>query len=181
MGYCYPNEHISGNLLWMGNHALQLERDTRRPPRRLLWVLGVAVGTTVLVVMPWLLTADLGGGEMGEERLEQDVRALFQEADHGDVVTLADATDFEWDAVGVFGPYYPADAINEDMGIAVPRSVSNWSQYESHCLLVFRAGDKVAGWTRVERSVAECADDLSGRVYPAEEARFRGDAFAPAR
>ena|SRR3712207_4669493 len=157
-------------------HASERRRFVQRVP----WVIAVAAaaGAVLWIGGLWFLTNVLGGGAPPDKRLQQEVHALFEEAEHDETVVLADATAFQWDAVGVFAPYYPADAIEEDMGVAVPRSVTNWTQYDSHCLLVFRAGDRVAGWTRVETKVAQCADELSGRVYSDGEARFQGNAFA---
>lgn len=157
--------------------------DDRRArwSRRLWWTAGVAAVFVVLaiVTVPDLLDGILGGGAAPDERLEQDVRDLFADAGPGDRVALSDATGFAWDAVGVFGPYHPHEAIVDEMDVDVPKSVTNWTVYDTHCLLVFRTGDRMTAWTLVERTVAECSGELSGRVH-SDDVRFEGDAFAPA-
>ena len=148
---------------------------------RLAWVLAViGVVAVLLVIATWVLTDGFDGAAEPDRALQVHFNFLFDAAGPGEVVDLDSATTFEWDAVGVFGPYYPRKDIIADMGIDVPTSVTNWTDFEGNCLLVFRGGNEMVAWTLVERSVAECDGKLSGRVHPRADARFRGDAFRPA-
>lgn len=150
--------------------------------RRIAWAVGVVVVLTAagVMILAWFLTGEFGGGAYPDEALEQEVHALFAQAEPGEVVVLADATDFEWDAVGVFGPYHPREGILEKIEVDVPVSVTNWTDFEGSCLLVFRAGDRMAAWTLVERDVADCSGRSNGRVFNRDQARFRAGSFSPA-
>jgi hypothetical protein len=164
-----------------------LPAHTAGPPRRRRWLvwLAVAAGTALgLVVLAALLAGPalvwLGAAwRAPEPTLERDVRALFERAEPGEGVVLAEATPFAWDRVGVFGPYTPPETVRDAMGVRVPRGATNaLGATEGFCLLVFAAGNRRAGWTLVERDVADCIES-SGQVLPRERARFRGDALVP--
>jgi hypothetical protein len=141
-------------------------------------VLG-ALASLAMLVFPGAIGGYAGLPVAPEPDLEAAVHELFVDADASEGVVLADATDFDWEVVGVFGPYTPHDTIVEDMGVRVPKGASNNLLYDERCLLVFRRGDRIAAWTVVARDVAECADDASRRLYSAERARFGGDRLAP--
>jgi hypothetical protein len=75
---------------------------------------------------------------------------------------------------------YSHDGVVDEMGVRVPRGVTNNTQLESYCLLVFRGGDRMVAWTLVSRNVAECSVDDGTGVHSADEARFGADTFRPA-
>jgi hypothetical protein len=112
--------------------------------------------------------------------LQAAVEQAFEQAEGDAVVVLADVTQFGWDAVGVFHPYYPHDGIVGQIGVPVPRGATNNLQnFEGSCLLVFRDGDRMAGWTTMQRGVAECWPGEADSVYSPHEARFAADALRP--
>lgn len=168
------------------------ERDEagaeQRPPRWrrvALLVLVAMVGLVLVAAAVVFIFRDQLAGAAGlafrpDPQLEAAVERAFEDAEGDDVVVLADVTDFAWDAVGVFHPYYPHESIVEQMGVSVPRGATNNLQnFEGYCLLVFREGDHVAGWTTVNRGVAECWPGESDGVYSPDEARFAADALSP--
>ena len=155
----------------------------RRPRRVWPYAAGAAAVFLLLCAGFVALFADdmmdsLGGFRPADRQLESAVGGAFADAHHDDVIVLGDVTDFEWDAVGVFSPYYPHDDIVDEMGVDVPAAVTNHLQYESHCLLVFREDARMVAWTIVSRRVASCDFEATGPFTPAE-ARFRGDALVP--
>jgi hypothetical protein len=81
--------------------------------------------------------------------------------------------------VGVFHPYYTHDEVVEEMGVRVPRAVTNNTQWDDRCLLVFRGGDRMVGWVTVSRTVAECWPDEGTGMHSPEEARFEADSLRP--
>ncbi len=168
-----------------GQGDTQAEPRPRRWRRVILLVLGVLVALMLLAVAVVVIFRDQLAGAAGlafrpDPQLEAAVEQAFEDAEGDDVVVLADVTDFEWDAVGVFHPYYPHESIVDQMGVPVPRGATNNLQnFESYCLLVFRDGDRVAGWTTVQRGVAECWPGEADGVYSPDEARFAADALTP--
>ena len=160
----------------------------RRWRRAVAWVLGALVGLVLLGVVAVLpfeeqLVMAVGGASglpvRPDPELQTAIEVTFEEAEGDDVVVLSEVTDFDWDAVGVFHPYYSHDGVVDEMGVRVPRGVTNNTQLESYCLLVFRGGDRMVGWTLVSRNVAECSTDGGTGVHSADEARFGADTFRP--
>ena len=145
----------------------------------------VVLATCTTLVFGEQLLAAAGGATGLPLRAEADLKAAiesaFERAEGDDVVVLADVTDFAWDAVGVFHDYYPRERVLEEMGIRVPRGVTNNTVLEGNCLLVFRRGNRMVEWTSVSAYVAECwPHDRSGSgVYTPHEARFGADSFEP--
>jgi hypothetical protein len=161
----------------------------RRWRRVVALVMGALVGLVLLAVVAVVLFEEqlvLAVGGVSELPVRPDpelqtvIEARFEEAEGDDVVVLADVTDFDWDAVGVFHPYYSHDGVVDEMGVRVPRGVTNNTQLESYCLLVFRGGDRMVAWTSVSRNVAECSVDGGTGVHSAAEARFGAGTFRPA-
>jgi hypothetical protein len=159
----------------------------QRPPRRrgVRWVLGSLAGLVLLAAVTLGTLGETPGGLLGlpvapERSLEAAIHDRFAGAGAGDIVVLSDVTDIEWDEVGVFGPYYPHDAVVEVMGVRVPRGATSNLHYDERCLLVFRRGDRVAAWTVVSRDVADCTGEASGQLYTPDHARFSGDRLYPA-
>jgi hypothetical protein len=151
--------------------------------------MGGLVGLVLMVVVAVLLFEEqlvmAAGGVSGlpvrpDPELQTVIEATFEEAEGDDVVVLSDVTDFDWDVAGVFHPYYSHDAVVEEMGVRVPRGVTNNTQLESYCLLVFRGEDRMVAWTSVSRNVAECSVDGGTGVHSADGARFEADTFRPA-
>jgi hypothetical protein len=56
-----------------------------------------------------------------ERQLEDAVPDRFAAAGPGDLVVLTEVTAFEWDVVGVFGPYFPHEDVVERMEVRVPQ------------------------------------------------------------
>jgi hypothetical protein len=154
---------------------------SRRRPRAVVLVLaGLLVAALVAMLVLREQVADHLG--LADRGLQSAVEAAFEQAESDEVVVLEDVTGFEWDAVGVFHPYYPHDAIVEEMGVPVPRAVTNRVQsQDTHCLLVFRSGDAMVGWTALHRDVATCwPEDAGPGPYAPSEARFAAESFTPA-
>ncbi|MFA9444593.1 hypothetical protein [Egicoccus sp. AB-alg6-2] len=160
----------------------------RRWRRVLFLVLGALVGLALVVVVAFLLFEDqlvmAVGGASGapvrpEPELQTAIEAAFEEAEGDDVVVLTDVIRFDWDIVGVFGPYTPHEKVVEQMGVRVPRGVTNNTALESSCLLVFRGGDRMVAWTTVGRNAAEGFGDEVTGVHSSDEARFEADSFMP--
>lgn len=163
--------------------------DTTSRPRRwrrvMMQIITASVGLVVLAVVVLLLFGEQFAGWAGlplrpDPELQDAIESAFERAEGDDMVVFADVTDFEWDAVGVFHPYFTHDGVVEEMGVHVPHVVTNNTQLEGHCLLVFRRDDRMVGWTTVRRNVAECRPDEGTGVHSRDEARFVADSFEPA-
>jgi hypothetical protein len=170
-------------------HEVDSTPRPRRWRRVVALVMGGLVGLVLLAGVAVLLFEEqlvmVAGGASGlpvrpDPELQTAIETTFDEAEGDDVVVLSDVTDFDWDAVGVFHPYYSHDEVVDEMGVRVPRGVTNITQLESYCLLVFGAEDRMVAWTSVSRNVAECSADGGTGVHPADEARFGADTFRPA-
>lgn len=135
------------------------------------------VAAVVLLLFGEELAGWAGLALRGDPERQAAIEAAFEEAEGDDVVVLADVTDFTWDAVGVFHPYFPHDAVVEEMGVRVPQAATNNTQLDDRCLLVFRGDDRMVGWTTVNRTVAECLPDEGTGVHSPDEARFVADSF----
>jgi hypothetical protein len=175
----------------MGSHVDEPVVTTRDAPRHrprlawLWWALGAMAGLVLLAVIAVYASGETLGGMAGlpaapERGLEAAVHNRFADAGAEDVVVLADVITFEWDTVGVFGPYYSHEEVAERMAVRVPQGATNNLLYDERCLLVFRDEGRMAAWTVVSRDVAECAAEASGQLYARDEARFRGDHLSPA-
>jgi hypothetical protein len=152
--------------------------EQRRSRAVVLVLAGLLVASLVALVLREQVANHLGLADRG---LQTAVESAFEQAEGDAVVVLEDVTEFEWDAVGVFHPYYPPDAIAEEMGVPIPRAVTNQVQsQDTYCLLVFRRGDAMVGWTVLHRDVATCwPEDAGPGPYPPSEARFAADSFTP--
>src|SRR5579859_3588722 len=71
--------------------------------------LAIAVGIVLLLVVGWVVAAR-SHAKVAED-LSKQVQAGATEVD------MAHLTEFEWDVMFVFGPYYPKDAICKTLNL----------------------------------------------------------------
>jgi hypothetical protein len=110
--------------------------------------LTIAVGIVLLLVVGWIV-ASHSHANVAED-LSRQVQSGATEVD------MAHLTEFEWDEMFVFGPYYPRDAICKTLNL----TASHCSEAgikdvdEGEFLLVFMRGGAVSQTGRVPRNVA---------------------------
>lgn len=67
--------------------------------------------------------------------LGKEIHAMFEQGEKQ--IDLTTMTDFEWDAVGVFGPYTTNDIIEDSMDIRFKGDTGGIDSLEDRFLLVF--------------------------------------------
>lgn len=131
--------------------------------------LAVVISLGILVVVVGYFVVFIGASRTDQE-LEAALVELIHETAPGGSVRVSEATDFDWDAVGILGPFHSRDEVSTAMGVRVSRGVTNWLQYEESCLLVFRHDDHIVAWAVLSRHLVACEGAV---VASPAEARLR--------